>query len=95
MKQWGTNYWETYASVVNWISTTFLLILSEIAGLETLMIDFVLDFLQDELYVPVYMELPVGMEVDNTPGECKPEERKPHVLCLQKFLYELKQASAN
>ena len=64
MQQWGVNYWETYAPVVNWISIRFLLILSEIAGLESQAIDFVLAFPQANLDVPVYMELPVGMKVE-------------------------------
>ena len=66
MQQWGVNYWETYAPVVNWISVRFLLILSELAGLESRTIDFVLAFPQADLDVPVYMELPIGMEV---PGQ--------------------------
>ena len=32
-RQWGVNYWETCAPVVNWISVRFLLIISELAGL--------------------------------------------------------------
>lgn len=39
--QWGVNYRDTYAHVVNWISVRFLLIPSEIAGLESRVIDFV------------------------------------------------------
>lgn len=35
MQQWGVNYWETYAPVVNWISIRFLLILSEVLQLDT------------------------------------------------------------
>jgi len=90
MQQWGVNYWETYAPVVNWISVRFLLVLSEIAGLESQAIDFVLAFPQAELDVPVYMELPLGMEVPNSIGD-----RKQYVLRLRKSLYGLKQASAN
>ena len=85
MQQWGVNYWETYAPVVNWISVRFLLILSEIAGLESQAIDFVLAFPQAELDVPVFMELPVGMAVA---GSSDPS--KPHVLRLRKSLYGLK-----
>ena len=66
MHQWGINYWETYTLVVNWISVRFLLILSEIVGLESRTIDFVLTFPQAELDVPVYMELPMGLEVGDT-----------------------------
>ena len=78
MQQWGANYWETYAPVVNWISVRFLLILSELAGLESRTIDFVLAFLQAELDVPVYMELPAGMEI---PGHS--EDRRTYLLCLR------------
>ena len=90
MQQWGINYWETYAPVVNWISVRFLLILSEIAGLESRTIDFVLAFPQADLDVPVYMELPIGMEVPGSEGN-----NKFYVLRLRKSLYGLKQASAN
>ena len=90
MQQWGVNYWETYAPVVNWISVRFLLTLSEIVGLESRTIDFVLAFPQADLDVPVYMELPIGMDV---PGF--EDSRKSHVLCLKRSLYGLKQASAN
>ena len=61
MQQWGVNYWETYDTVVNWIIVRFLLILSELIGLESKAINFVLAFTQAELEVPVYMELPIGM----------------------------------
>jgi hypothetical protein len=90
MQQWGVNYWETYAPVVNWISVRFLLVLSEIVGLESKAIDFVLAFPQAELDVPVFMELPIGMDVAGSK-----EDRKAHVLRLRKSLYGLKQASAN
>ena len=60
MQQWGVNYWNTYAPVVNWISVRFLLVLSELIRLESKAIDFVLAFPQAELDVPFYMELPIG-----------------------------------
>ena len=63
MQQWGFNYWETYAPVINWISVRFLLILSKLAGLESRIIDFVLALPQEDIDEPVYMELPIGMEV--------------------------------
>ena len=34
-QQWDINYWETYALVVNWVSVKFLLIISQLAGLES------------------------------------------------------------
>ena len=78
MQQWGVNYWETYAPVVNWISIRFLLVLSEIAGLESKAVDFVLAFPQADLDVPVYMEIPAGMEIAGA------KRNKQHVLLLKK-----------
>ena len=63
MQQWGVNFWEIYAPVVNWISIRFLLIVAEIVGLESKAIDFVLAFPQADFDVPVYMELPLGTEI--------------------------------
>ena len=68
MQQWGVNYWETYDPVVNWISVRFLLILSELAGLESRKIDFILALPQADLDVSVYMELPLGMAVPGYEG---------------------------
>ena len=55
-------YWETYAPVVNWISIRFLLIVSHLTGLETQAMDFVLALPQVELDVPVFMEIPAGID---------------------------------
>ena len=80
------NYWETYAPTANWISVRFLLIIAEILELNTKAIDFVLAFPQADLEVPVYMELPAGMEI---------EGKKNCVLKLRKSLYGLRSASYN
>jgi hypothetical protein len=89
MQQWGVNYWETYAPVVNWISVRFLLIISEIAGLDTKALDFVLAFPQADLDTPVYMEIPIGIAIDGI------DQNRAYVLRLKKSLYGLKQASNN
>ncbi|MEY3108162.1 MAG: hypothetical protein RL730_513, partial [Actinomycetota bacterium] len=77
MQQWGVNYWETYAPVVNWISVRFLLVISEIAGLETKALDFVLAFPQAELDTPVFMEVPIGIAIDGI------EQNRKYVLRLR------------
>jgi hypothetical protein len=87
MQQWGVNYWETYAPVVNWISVRFLLIISEIIGLETKTLNFVLAFPQADLDTPVFMEIPIGIAVDGI------DQNRNYVLRLRKSLYVLKQAS--
>ena len=83
-QQWGVNYWETYAPVVNWISVRFLLIISELAGLETQALDFVLAFPQADLDVTVYMKLSAGIDLGS--GVFK----HAYVLELKKSLYGLK-----
>ena len=75
MQQWGVNYWETYAPVVNWISIRFLLVISEVVGLESKAIDFVLAFPQADLDVPVYMEIPMGMEIPNSEYRSPPAQK--------------------
>ena len=86
--QWGINYWETYAPVVNWVSVRFLLIISELAGLETQALDFVLAFPQAKLYVPVYMKIPPGIDIENV-------SKYEYLISLKSSLYEHKQSSAN
>jgi hypothetical protein len=89
MQTWGTNYWETYAPVINWASGCLLLAVDKIHGLPSKSIDFVLAFPQANLEVPVYMELHLGFDAPQN-GSCK-----LYVLCLNKSLYGLKQAGYN
>ena len=44
-QQWGVNYWKTYAPGGNCTSVRFLLIISELTGLEIQALDFILVFL--------------------------------------------------
>jgi hypothetical protein len=89
MQTWGTNYWETYALVVNWASVCLFLAVAKIHGLPSKSIDFVLAFPQADLEVPVYMELPLGFDAPENGSQ------KLYVLCLNKSLYGLKQAGYN
>ncbi len=91
MQQWGIDFWEIYALVVNWISVRFLLILSEILGLDTQAIDFVLAFPQAKLNVPVYMFVPAGMKLTRIPDDAN----HMYILKLEWSLYGLEQGSAN
>jgi hypothetical protein len=64
---WGQDYWEIYAPVVTWASVWLLLIGAKTDGLKSKSIDFVFTFPQADLDVPVYMELPAGVNpVDAT-----------------------------
>ena len=58
--------------------------------MESRTIDFVLALPQADLDVPVYIELPIGMEVPGSEGY-----NKLYVLRLRTSLYGLKQASTN
>jgi hypothetical protein len=89
MQTWGTNYWETYAPVVNRAGVCLLLAVAKIHGLPLKSIDFVLAFPQADLEVPVYMELLLGFDAPQNGS------RKLYVLCLNKSLYGLKQAGYN
>ena len=86
MQQWGVDFWETYSPVVNWISVRTLFALSQVHGLESKSIDFVLAFPQADLDTDVFMELPFGFDVNGTKG---------YVLHLQKSLYGLKNSGRN
>ena len=88
---WSLDYWDTYAPVVTWASVRLLFIVAKIHGLQSKSIDFVLAFPQADLDVPVYMELPAGVNPVNVSNE----NRRRYVLKLNKSLYGLKQAGYN
>ena len=90
MQQYGVNYWETYSPTVNWISVRFLMIFAQVLELDTQAIDFVLAFPQAKLEVPVYMELPAGMDLA---GHGKDSSK--YLMKLKRSLYGLKQVSMN
>ena len=83
----GINYWETYTPVVQWMSVKIMLKLAAIENLHTKSIDFVLVYLQANLDVDIYMELPQGFNVVPECGR--------YVLKLQNNLYGLNQAGQN
>ena len=64
IQKWGVDYWETYSPVVSWISVRFLISIASIHSLPSIPIDCILAFPLDEIYVDVFMVLPLGMVVD-------------------------------
>jgi hypothetical protein len=90
MQQWGVSHWETYSPVVNMLTVRLVLALCNIHGLESKSIDFILAFPQADLDVDIWMELPQGIVVDNSP-----DSSCAYVLKLRKSLYGLKQVSLN
>ena len=85
---WGLDYWDTYAPVVTWASACLV---AKIHGLQSKSIDCVFAFSQADLDVPVFMELPAGVNPINVLDEnwCR------YVLKCNKSLYGLKQAGYN
>ena len=75
---------------MNWITISLLLGITQILGLDTKAIDFVLAFPQAGLDVPVNMELPAGMDIQGMG-----ESSSNYVLKLNKCLYGLKKSSFN
>jgi len=86
LQQWGENYWETYAPVVNWASVRLLIVIAYIHKLDSKLIDFILAFPRANLDVPVFMKLPVGFQG-------KDGHRGKYVLRLN--LYGLKREGFN
>ena len=64
MKQWGESYWETYSPVVNILIIRLILEISKIHSLDSKAIYFVLDFPQQYLEEDIWMQLPIGFQVD-------------------------------
>jgi hypothetical protein len=67
------------------------MIIAKIHGLESKSIDFVLAFAQAELDVPVYVELPTGVN----PVDISDMDQCKYILKLNKNLHGLKQAGYN
>jgi hypothetical protein len=87
----GQDYWDTYAPVVTWASVRLLFIVAKIHGLKFKSMHFVLALPQANLDVPVYMELPAGVN----PTNVSDGDQRRYVLKLNKSLYGLKQAGYN
>ena len=68
------------------MSVRLILILALVHDLPAQSIDFVLAFPQANLDIPVFMELPVGVEAEGG-------SRGEYIIELRKSLYGLKQAS--
>lgn len=92
MQQWGDSYWETYSPVVNMLTVRLILAIAKIHNLDSKAIDFVLAFPQADLEEDIWMDLPIGFQVD---GQTEADSDRYYVLKLRANLYGLKQASYN
>ena len=89
MQREGINFHNKFAPVVNWSTVRLIIMMAEMAGWESIHIDYVLAFSQATIDSDVYLHLPAGFHVD---GEDKNET---YFLKLKKNLYETRQAAAN
>ena len=74
----GVDVFETYVSVVDWISVRLLLILSMVLNLQAQQVDYTNVFCQAPLEQTVFVDLPAVFKVSNK------------LLLLQKSVYGLK-----
>jgi hypothetical protein len=90
MQQWGVSYCKTHSLIINMLMVCLLLTLCNAHGLESKSINFVLAFLQTNLDVDIWMELPMGIVIDT-----KWDNSWACILKLKKSVYGLKKASLN
>jgi len=83
----GEHYWDTYSPVVQMNTVRLLLTLSLLLGMKSRSVDFTLAFTQAPIDQEMYIDLPIGFDVDGNKDE--------YVLQLKKTLYGLKQAGLN
>ncbi|KAL7565945.1 hypothetical protein ACA910_008403 [Epithemia clementina (nom. ined.)] len=85
-QEYGLNYWETYAPVVNWQTLRLFFTLSILKGWSNRQMDFVLAYPHAPAEVPLYMNFPQGyrfpLGVSN----------ETHKLKLKQNIYGQKQA---
>ena len=89
MQQEGIDFHNTFAPVVNWSIVRLIIMMADMAGWESIQIDYALAFSKAPIESDVYLNLPAGFHVD---GEDKNET---YFLKLKKNLYGTRQASAN
>ena len=92
MQKWSDSYWETYSPVVNILTVRLSLAISKLHNLDSKAIDFVLAFPQADLEEDIWMQLPIGFQVD---GQSEADSDRHYVLKLNNNLYGLKQGSYN
>ena len=87
MQRWGESYWETYSPVVNMLTVRLILVIAKLHKLDSKAIDFVLAFPQADLKEDIWMQLPIGFQVE---GQTEADSERHYVLKLNKSLYGLK-----
>jgi hypothetical protein len=85
----GVNYWDTDAPVVCWMSVRLMLVLILKEKLQSRSIKFTLAYPQANLNVNIYLELPMGFQLEGG------HDKREIVLKLNNNLYGLRRAGNN
>ena len=83
-QEYGINYWETYAPVVQWTSIHLFLINALLNSWYQRQLDFILAYPQAPIECPLYMKIPKGLNVQGS--------KKDWALLLIKNVYGAKSA---
>jgi len=85
-QQHGIDYFESYAPVIPWSTVCLVLLLSVLLNLYCHQVNFTQAFLQANIDVPVFLQLPVGWQYTDK------DDNTDYCLELTKNLYGTKQA---
>ena len=96
---YGIDYWQSFASVVQWSKFFLCLTLSMMLGLESRQVDFTHAFLQADIGDDVYLHIPRGFYVNQSGQVVQHADPtfsdKANYIKLAKNLYGCKQAARN
>ncbi len=84
-QEFGTNHYETYASVVTWFTIQLLIVFGILFNWALCQVDFIMAYPQASIEMDMYMELPTGIHT-------KHRNSKDHVFKLLTNIYGQKQA---
>ena len=85
MQQWVDSYWETYLPVVNMLTVRLILAIARIHNLDSKYIYFVLALPQADLEEYIWMQLPIGFQID---GQTEADSDRHYVLKFKNIYME-------
>ena len=92
MQQWGNRYCKTYSLLFNILNVRLILEISKTHSLDSRSIYFVLAFPQADLEEDIWVQLPIGFQID---GQSEADSYNQYVLKLDKNIYVVNQGIFN
>ena len=92
MQQWGDSYWETYSPVTNMLSVRLILAIEKMNNIDSKAINVVLVFPQEYTEEDIWMQLPIGFQVDD---QTEAYSKRHYILKPNKNLHGLNQGGYN